>query len=100
GLGVVADAGDPNLGVPLPVAQAAPVAALVLVLDHVDLGACRVTDDVRRDLVAADLGGVADDPVAVYYQQGRERDARADLARQLGDVVDVVQRDLLLPTAA
>src|SRR5580692_10272357 len=74
-LGLRADAGDPHLGVPLPVAQTAPVAALVLVLDHVDLGACCVTDDVRRDLVAADLGGIADDLVTVDNQQGGQRDA-------------------------
>jgi hypothetical protein len=80
--------------------RTAPVAGLVPVLDHIDLGASRVTDDVRRDLVAADLGGVADDPVAVYHQQGRERDARTDLTRQLVDGDDVVQRDLFLPAAA
>src|SRR5580704_13092732 len=99
-LGFGVDAGDPDLGVPLPVAQTPPVAGLVPVLDHVDLGACRVTDDVRRDLIAADLGGVADDAVAVYYQQGRERNARADLTGQLVDGDDLVQHDLFLPAAA
>src|SRR5258705_8218175 len=34
-----ADAGDLQLGVVLPVAQAPPVPGLVLVVDHVDLGA-------------------------------------------------------------
>ena len=100
GLGLGADAGDPQLGVLLPVAQTAPVAGLVPVLDHVDLGAGRVTDDVRRDLVAADLGGVADDPVAVDDQQGGQRDARPGLAVQLVDGDDVIQRDLFLPAAA
>src|SRR5580692_840801 len=100
GLGLGADAGDPYLGVPLPVAQTPPVAALVLVLDHVDLGARRVTDDVRRDLVAADLGGVANDPVTVDDQQGGQRDARPGLAVQLVDGDDVIQRDLFLSAAA
>src|SRR5580704_10250549 len=100
GLGLGADAGDPHLGVPLPVAQTPPVAALVPVLDHVDLGARRVTDDVRRDLVAADLGGVADDPVTVDDQQGGQRDARPGLAVQLVDGDDVIQRDLFLSAAA
>src|SRR5580692_11265330 len=100
GLGLGANAGDPHLGVPLPVAQTPPVAALVLVLDHVDLGARRVTDDVRRDLVAADLGGVADDPVTVDDQQGGQRDARPGLAVQLVDGDDVIQRDLFLSAAA
>src|SRR5580704_9318067 len=79
-LALGADAGDPYLGVPLPVAQTPPVAGLVPVVDHVDLGARRVTDDVRRDLVTADLGGVADDPVAVDDEQGGQRDARPGLA--------------------
>src|SRR5208282_5521785 len=43
-----ADAGDPHLGVVLPVAETPPVAGLVPVMDHVDLGARRVTDDIRR----------------------------------------------------
>src|ERR1700722_9303958 len=43
------DAGDPHLSVFLPVTQTPPVAGLIPVVDHVDLGACRATDDVRRD---------------------------------------------------
>src|SRR6185437_10927576 len=41
-----ADAGDPQLGVLLPVAKPAPVAGLVLVKDHVDLGAADGAEDL------------------------------------------------------
>src|SRR5579859_302868 len=99
-LEVGADSGDPHLGVPLPVAEAAPVAGLVPVLDHVDLGTRRVTDDIRRDLVAADLSGVADHAVTVNDQQGGQGDTRPGLAVQLVDGDDVIQRDLFLPAAA
>src|ERR1700733_5391510 len=43
-LALGADAGDPYLGVVLPVPETAPVAGLIPVMDHVDLGACCVTD--------------------------------------------------------
>src|SRR3984957_2054745 len=99
-LGLGADAGDPHLGVLLPVAETAPVAGLVPVVDHVDLGTRRVTDDIRRDLVAADLGRVADHAVTVDDQQGGQGDARPGLAVQLVDGDDVIQRDLFLPAAA
>src|ERR1035441_2171448 len=38
-LGFGANVGDPHLGIVLPVAETAPVAGLVPVMDHVDLGA-------------------------------------------------------------
>src|SRR5450755_1282481 len=74
-LGFGANVGDPHLGIVLPVAETAPVAGLVPVMDHVDLGASGVTDDVRRDQISADLGGVADDPLTIHHQQGRQRNA-------------------------
>ena len=45
-------------------------------------GPWRAADDLGRHLVAAELGRVADDPVAVDHEQRRERDARPGLAVQ------------------
>src|SRR5262250_3174919 len=55
-----ADRGDLDLGVLLAVAKTAPVAGLVLVLDHVDLRAADRAEDLRGDLIAAERGRVAD----------------------------------------
>src|SRR5580693_1781839 len=63
------DASDLQLGVVLPVAQAPPVPGLVLVLDHVDLGAGYRAQDLRRDLVAVKLSCVADDVAAIHDEQ-------------------------------
>src|SRR5215467_9308530 len=75
-----ANAGDPHLRVLLPVAQPAPVAGLVLVVDHVDLGASRSSHDLGRDLVAAQLGRIADDLAVVDNEHGWQSHAGSDLA--------------------
>src|SRR5262249_60778411 len=69
GLGL-SDAGDPHLRVLLPVTQAPPVAGLVLVVDHVDLGAAGRAQDLGGHLVAADLRPVADGLAVVGPQHG------------------------------
>src|SRR5258708_8369113 len=94
------DAGDPDPGVPLAVPQTAPVAGLVPVVDHVDLGAGGVADDLRGDAVTADLRGIADHFVVVHHEHSRQRDAGADLAVELVDVQYVIDRHFFLPAAA
>src|SRR2546421_10620516 len=64
------DAGYLHLGVALAVTQPAPVTGLVLVLNHVDLGAGDGAHDLGGDLVAAQLGGIADD-LAVRADEDR-----------------------------
>src|SRR5580700_2624768 len=72
------DAGDLQLGVPLAVTQAAPVTSLVTVMDHADLGAGDSAQDLRSDLVPAEVGRVADDLVVVDDEQGGQGYAGAD----------------------
>src|ERR1700728_5225457 len=81
-------------------AKAPTVSGLVLVVDHVDLGAGCRPHDLRGDLVAADLRGVADDLVVVYDQHGGQRHAGADLTGELVNRQDIVDRCLLLPATA
>src|ERR1017187_3004357 len=100
GLGFGANVGDPHLGIVLPVAETAPVTGLVPVMDHVDLGASGVTDDVRRDQISTDLGGVADEPLTIHHPQGRQRNAGAMLTGRLVNGEDIIKRDLFLPAAA
>src|SRR5215469_9316475 len=75
-----ANASDSHLRVLLPVAQPAPVAGLVLAVDHVDLGASCGTHDLGSDLVAAQLRRVADDLAVVDNEHGWQRHAGSDLA--------------------
>src|SRR5215467_8281263 len=70
-----ANANDSHLRVLLPVAQPAPVAGLVLVVDHVDFGASYGTHDLGSDLVAAQLRRVADDLAVVDNEHGWQRHA-------------------------
>src|SRR6266702_782519 len=95
-----ADLGDLHLRVLLPVTKPAPVAGLVLVMNHVDLGPAGRTDDLRRDLVPAEHGRVADDLVVVDDEHGGKRQAGPDLAGELVNGQDVVNGRLLLPAAA
>src|ERR1700733_923586 len=81
-------------------AEAGPVASLVLVLNHVDLGAARGAHDLSSDLVTAKLRRAADDLAAVHDEQGRQHHAGSDVTRQLVDGQDVVYRRPLLPAAA
>jgi adenine/guanine phosphoribosyltransferase-like PRPP-binding protein len=62
------------------VAQPTPIAGLVLVVDHVDLGASGGTHDLSRDLVAAQFGRVADDLAVIDNEHGWQRHAGSDLA--------------------
>src|SRR5579875_365847 len=94
------DAGDPHLGVTLTVPRAAPVAGLVLVVDHADLGALGVPDDLRGDLVTTKFRRVPHHVVAVDDEQGGQGQGRADLTGQAVHSQDVVHRRLLLPAAA
>src|SRR5258708_14980769 len=94
------DAGDPHLRVLLPVTQAPPVAGLVLVVDHVDLGAAGRSQDLGGDLVAADLRRVADDLAVIDQEHGRQRHAGADLTGELIYGQDIGHRCLLPPPAA
>src|ERR1700742_3934017 len=91
------DAGDPHLRVLLAVAETTPVTGLVPVVDHVDLRSGRVADDLSRDPVPADLRGVGNHVVVVDHQDGRQRDAGADVAGKLVDVQDVIDRHFFLP---
>src|ERR1035438_1313081 len=54
------DTGDLQLGVPLAVPQPTPVAGLVAVMDHADLGAGHRTQDLCRDLVPAKFVRITD----------------------------------------
>src|ERR1700743_3050900 len=90
------DTGDPDLRVLLAVTQTTPVAGLVPVVDHVDLRPGGVADDLRRDLVPADLGRVGDHVVIIDHQDGGQRDAGADVTGKLVDVQDVVDRHFFL----
>src|SRR5690606_24909372 len=56
-------------------------------------------EDLGGHLVAREVGGLADDLVAVHDEHRRERDGRADLTGQPVDGQDVVDGDLLLPAA-
>src|SRR5450755_4750560 len=73
-----ADAGDLHLRVLLPVAKPAPVAGLVLVVDHVDLGAAGGSHDLGGDLIATEHRRVADHVADVNHQDGGQHDAGAD----------------------
>src|SRR5712691_11773189 len=95
-----ADAGDLHLRVLLPVAEPAPVAGLVLVMDHVDLGAAGGTHDLGGDLVATELCRVADHIAVVNHEHGRQLHAGADFTGELVNGQDVIDRRLLLPAAA
>src|SRR6266542_2476165 len=95
-----ADLGDLHLRVLLPVTKPAPVTGLVLVMNHVDLGPAGRADDLRRDLVPAEHGRVADDLVVVDDEHGGKRQAGPDLAGELVNGQDVVNGRLLLPAAA
>src|SRR5437762_3397346 len=94
------DTSDLHLGVPLAVAQTAPVSRLVPVANHVDLGTGDGPHDLGGDLVAAQLGGVADDLAVIDDEHGGQRHAGADLAGERVDGKDVVHRRLLLPATA
>src|SRR5450631_1290607 len=94
------DTGDLELGVPLAVTQTTPVAGLVAVVDHADLRAGDRAQDLRSDLVPAELGRVADDLVVIDDEQGGQVHARADLTGERIDGEDVVHRRLLLPATA
>src|ERR1700691_4269508 len=94
------NASDLHLGVLLPVALATPVAGLVLVVDHVDLGAGGRPEYLGRDLVPAELGAVADHLAAIYDEHGRQHHRRADLTSQLVDGQDVINGRPFLPAAA
>src|ERR1700689_1638667 len=97
GLGL-GDAGDPDLGVLLPVTLTALVAGLVPVVDHVDLRTLGGADDLGRYRVTAELSGVADDRAVVYHEECGERDARPGLlVCKLVDGEHVIEGDLLLP---
>src|SRR5712691_9408871 len=85
-----ADPGDLHLGVLLPVAQPAPVAGLVLVMDHVDLGAAGGAHDLGDDLIATELRRVADHLVVVDNEDGGQLDAGADFTGELVHGQDVV----------
>src|ERR1700749_980644 len=93
------DTGDPDLRVLLAVAETTPVAGLVPVVDHVDLRSGGVADDLRRDLVPADLRGGGDHIVIVDPQDGRQRNAGPDVTGKLVDVQDVIDRHFFLPAA-
>src|ERR1700735_1997185 len=95
-----ADASDLQLGVVLPVAQAPPVPGLVLVLDHVDLGAGHRAQDLRCDLVAVKLGRVADDVAVIHDEQRRQGHTGTNVASKRVDGEYVVHRRLLLPATA
>src|SRR5487761_942768 len=94
------DAGDLHLGVLLPVAQPAPVAGLVLVADHVDLGSAGGADDLGGDVVAAEFLRVGHHVVTVHDEQDGKRERGAHLTGQAVHGEDVVYRRLLLPAAA
>src|SRR6266496_4786832 len=95
-----ADLGDLHLRVLLPVTKRAPVTGLVLVMNHVDLGPAGRADDLRRDLVPAEHGRVADDLVVVDDEHGGKRQAGPDLAGELVNGQDLVNGRPLLPAAA
>src|SRR6266481_3639966 len=95
------DAGDPDLGVLLPVSLTALVARLVPVVDHVDLRPLGRAYHLASDLVSAKLRRVADDRAVVHHEQGGERNARPGLlVRKLVDGEHVIEGDLLLPATA
>src|SRR5215469_8199030 len=94
------DAGDLHLGVLLTVPLTAPVASLVLVVDHVDLGPADRAEDLGCDLVAAKLGAVGDHLAAINDEHGRQRHGGANLTGELVDGQDVVHRRPFLPAAA
>src|SRR5262249_3641998 len=94
------DTGNADLGALLRAAQTAPVAGLGFGGDPVDLGASGGATDLSGDLVTAEFRRVADDLAVVYDKHGRQRDALADLTRQLVDGQDVVYGRLLLPATA
>src|SRR5260221_564006 len=73
------DAGDLHLRVLLPVALAAPVTGLVLVVDHVDLRAGGWSDDLSGDFVGAQLGAVADHLPVIHDKHRGQRHRGADL---------------------
>src|ERR1022692_4230502 len=94
-----ADAGELHLRVLLPVALTAPVASLVLVVDHVDLGAADRAQDLSGDLVVAKLGPVADHLAVIHDKHGRQHESGTHLAGELVHGQDIVNRCLLLPAA-
>src|SRR5215831_1035782 len=94
------DAGDPDLGVLLPVSLTALVARLVPVVDHVDLRPLGRANNLRGHLVSGELGGIADDRAIVHHEQRGEHDARPGLAFKLVDGEHVIEGDLLLPATA
>src|ERR1700749_3344400 len=103
GLGLLRllDAGDPDLGVLLPVTLTALVTRLVPLVDHVDLRTLGGANHLGRHLVAAEFSHVADDRATVHYEQRGERDARPGLlVRKLVDGEHVIEGDLLLPATA
>src|ERR1022692_1282787 len=94
-----AHAGDLHQRVLLPVALATPVASLVLVVDHADLGAGGRTHDLGCDLVVTELGPVTDHIAVIHDEQGRQRHGRAHLTGELVHHQDIVQRCLFLLAA-
>src|SRR6266568_7888824 len=95
------DAGDLHLRVLLPVTLTAPVARLVLVVDHVDLRAAGGPEDLGGDLVAAELGAIGDHLLAIHDEHGRQRHGGADIAGELVHGQDVVNgRPVLIAAAA
>ena len=94
------DGRDLDRGVFLPMALPAAVASLVLVVNHVDLGAGRRAKDLGGDLVPAKLGAVADHLPAIHDQHGRQRHGGTNLTGKLVNSQDVVNRRPFLPAAA
>src|SRR5579859_7004193 len=82
GLLLSGDPGDLHLGVTLAVAHPSPVAGLVLVVNDVDLGPGDRAQDLRGDLVVAELTGVADDLAVIDDEHGGQRHAGPDLTRK------------------
>src|SRR5258708_9657782 len=79
GLPLSGDPGDLHLGVALAVAHPSPVAGLVLVVNDVDLGPGDRSQDLRGDLVVAQLTRGGDDLAVIDDDHGRQRHAGPDL---------------------
>src|SRR5690606_3069185 len=72
---------------------------LVLVLQNVDLGASDLAEDLGGDLVAAQLGSVADDLAVVHDKQRLQVERGTGLFGHPVDGHDVIDGDLLLSAA-
>src|SRR4051812_37347683 len=90
------DRGDLDLGVLLAVPLALLVAGLVLVLLDDDLGALGGAEDLGGDGGLAELRGVGGDRLAVHDEDHRQGHRVAHLGRDLVDLDDVADGNLLL----